>query len=82
MLQLPHVGNRASDVKKFVDLQLGRLQLDYVDLYLIHVPFSFTCDPTALTPLVNDNGEYELDTNTNHVATWKVILAYDTYSTR
>ncbi|XP_039757458.1 1,5-anhydro-D-fructose reductase-like [Pararge aegeria] len=71
--KLPHVGNRASDVKKFLDLQLKRLQMDYVDLYLIHVPFGFHCDAETLTPVVNSNGEYDLDLDTDHVSTWKVM---------
>lgn len=54
--QLPHVGNRASDVKKFLALQLSRLQMDYVDLYLIHVPFGFHCDPETFTPRIQHNG--------------------------
>lgn len=66
------MGNRASDVRKFLQLQLKRLQMDYVDLYLIHVPFGFFCDPEKLTPIVKSNGEYELDSKTNHVETWKV----------
>lgn len=66
------MGNRASDVRKFLELQLKRLQMDYVDLYLIHVPFGFFCDPEKLTPIVKSNGEYELDSKTNHVETWKV----------
>lgn len=71
-LQLPHVGNRAADVKKFLDIQLNRLQMSYVDLYLIHVPFGFKCDPEKLTPMVDKDGNYVLDMETNHVATWKV----------
>ncbi|XP_023939996.2 1,5-anhydro-D-fructose reductase-like [Bicyclus anynana] len=71
--KLPHVGNRASDVKKFLELQLKRLQMDYVDLYLIHVPFAFLCDADTLTPVVNANGEYQLDIDTDHVSTWKVM---------
>lgn len=66
------MGNRASDVRKFLDMQLSRLQLNYVDLYLIHVPFGFKCDPKTLTPVVKENGDYELDMETDHVATWKV----------
>ncbi|XP_068619414.1 aldo-keto reductase family 1 member A1-B-like isoform X2 [Battus philenor] len=71
--KLPHVGNRASDVKKFLNLQLSRLQMDYVDLYLIHVPFGFHCNLDTLTPVVKENGEYELDMDTNHVSTWRVM---------
>lgn len=70
--QLPHVGNRASDVDKFLEIQLNRLQTPYVDLYLIHVPFGFICDHKTLTPKVDDDGNYELDMNTDHIETWKV----------
>ncbi|KAJ0173726.1 hypothetical protein K1T71_010875 [Dendrolimus kikuchii] len=71
--KLPHVGNRAADVRKFLDLQLSRLQMAYVDLYLIHVPFAFHCDPDKLTPIIKQNGEYDLDTETNHLTTWKKL---------
>ncbi|KAJ8713924.1 hypothetical protein PYW08_007544 [Mythimna loreyi] len=71
--KLPHVGNRASDVEKFLDLQLKRLQTAYVDLYLIHVPFGFNCDHTTLTPKVDADGNYELDMETDHIATWKKL---------
>lgn len=72
LFQLPHVGNRAEDVDKFLTLQLKRLKLEYVDLYLIHVPFAFHCDDQTLTPKVKPTGEYELDTETNHIMIWKV----------
>ncbi|CAD0203821.1 unnamed protein product [Chrysodeixis includens] len=71
--KLPHVGNRASDVQKFVDLQLHRLGMSYIDLYLIHVPFTFKCDPKTLTPIVQTNGDYELDLSTDHVEIWKKL---------
>lgn len=57
---------------KFLNLSLERLQLDYLDLYLIHLPFAFICDEKTLGPVVND-GIYELDYETDHIATWKVL---------
>lgn len=48
--------------------------MDYVDLYLIHVPFGFHCNPQTLTPVVQSNGEYALDMETDHISTWKVTL--------
>ncbi|KPI92403.1 PREDICTED: 1,5-anhydro-D-fructose reductase-like isoform X1 [Papilio xuthus] len=71
--KLPHVGNRASDVRKFLDLQLSRLQMNYVDLYLIHVPFGFHCNFETMTPMVEENGEYDLDLDTDHISTWRVM---------
>lgn len=64
--KLPHIANRASDVDKFVIHQLQRLQTSYIDLYLIHVPFGFHCDPETLTPKVNPDGNYALDMETDH----------------
>jgi diketogulonate reductase-like aldo/keto reductase len=70
--QLPHVGNRASDVEKYLTISLCRLQLDYVDMYLVHVPFGFVPDKTSENPAKNADGSYILD-DTDLVAVWKVI---------
>lgn len=75
LFQLPHVGNRAADVKKFVKLQLQKLQMDFVDLYLIHVPFGFHCNQETLNPLIKPSGEYDLDMETDHLSIWKVRIS-------
>ncbi|KAK0164556.1 hypothetical protein PV328_003171 [Microctonus aethiopoides] len=68
--KLPNFGNRPEDVEKYIKLSLEKLQLDYVDMYLIHSPFGFVQDEKGCAPLV-ENGIYKLDHDTNHVAVWK-----------
>lgn len=68
--KLPPHANRASSVEKFLKGSLKALQLDYVDLYLIHVPFAL---PETDGPfLADDDGNLLLDTESSHVKTWKV----------
>ncbi|XP_033216487.1 aldo-keto reductase family 1 member A1-like [Belonocnema kinseyi] len=67
--QLPPSGNRPSGVEKFLKRSLADLQLDYLDLYLIHTPFTFEDIEGDLHP-VNENGEIKLDLTTNHLAVW------------
>lgn len=62
-------------------MSLERLQLDYLDLYLIHMPFSFICNEETLTPAVNDDGTFKLDLENDNVATWKVRLQKQTKKT-
>ncbi|XP_047099392.1 1,5-anhydro-D-fructose reductase-like [Schistocerca piceifrons] len=66
--KLPLTGNRAECVEKHLKQSLHDLQLDYVDLYLIHHPVGFQyVDP-------KDNGEEMLlDMNTDHVSLWKAM---------
>lgn len=70
--KLPPQANRASSVEKFLKRSLEALQLDYVDLYLIHVPFAV---PEVDGPFLADNdGNLLLDTESNHIKTWRVIF--------
>ncbi|XP_066599062.1 1,5-anhydro-D-fructose reductase [Prorops nasuta] len=67
--KLPPVGNRPGDVEKWIKRSLQKLQLDYIDLYLIHAPFAFVDEGEELHP-VNDKGEIKLDTHTNYLKVW------------
>lgn len=51
-------------------MSLQKLQLDYVDLYLIHMPFSLGSDEN-FAPVKNEDGCFKLEYN-NNVEIWKV----------
>ncbi|KAK4884359.1 hypothetical protein RN001_000630 [Aquatica leii] len=68
--KLPGSGNRPEAVKKFLKRSLENLQVDYIDLYLIHVPFGFKDIEGDLHP-VTPEGEIDIDVATNHVGIWK-----------
>ncbi|KAJ8942646.1 hypothetical protein NQ318_013359 [Aromia moschata] len=71
--KLPNCGNRPKDVERFLKMSLDRLKLSYVDLYLIHMPFSFFCNESNFTPLTNEDGTFCLDVNNDLIGTWKVM---------
>lgn len=69
--KLPPHGTRACSVEKFLKQSLADLQLEYVDLYLIHVPFTV---PEVDGPfLMDENQQIVLETTTDHVALWKAM---------
>ncbi|KAL6267392.1 hypothetical protein P5V15_000467 [Pogonomyrmex californicus] len=69
--KLPHFGNRPSDVEKFIKLSLEKLGLDYLDMYLVHMPFAFKLDENTSVAATDENGSYILDFNTDPVSVWK-----------
>ncbi|XP_039308864.1 aldo-keto reductase family 1 member A1 isoform X2 [Solenopsis invicta] len=69
--KLPHFGNRPSDVEKFIKLSLKKLGLEYLDMYLIHMPFAFKLDENTCTAATNKDGSYIFDFNTDPVSVWK-----------
>ncbi|XP_076653123.1 aldo-keto reductase family 1 member A1 [Halictus rubicundus] len=67
--KLPPCGNSPSGVEKWIKKSLEDLQLEYLDLYLVHTPFSFLgVDDKLYT--YDENGEVVLDTTTDHVKVW------------
>ncbi|XP_029036605.2 1,5-anhydro-D-fructose reductase-like isoform X2 [Osmia bicornis bicornis] len=69
--KLPNYGNRPSDVEKFITLSLKKLGLDYLDMYLIHMPFAFKLNESTNTAVTNEDGSYVLDLDTDPVSVWK-----------
>uniref|UniRef100_A0A8D8U9F4 Alcohol dehydrogenase [NADP(+)] n=1 Tax=Cacopsylla melanoneura TaxID=428564 RepID=A0A8D8U9F4_9HEMI len=67
--KLPPSGNRPSNVESFIKKSLEKLKVDYLDLYLVHTPFSFAEGPEVHP--VNEDGTFKLDLTTDHIAVWK-----------
>ncbi|XP_029679358.1 aldo-keto reductase family 1 member A1-like isoform X2 [Formica exsecta] len=69
--KLPPNGNRAKDVEKWIKKSLANLQISYLDLYLVHVPFAFE-NGEDLRPH-NENGEIRIDIDTDHLQIWSAM---------
>nr|CAD7413636.1 unnamed protein product [Timema poppensis] len=70
--KLPGTGNHAESVEKYIKLSLSALQMDYVDLYLIHSAVGKK--DYDRSPAGSDH-QAELDMNTDHVSVWKAMEA-------
>ncbi|XP_049842325.1 uncharacterized protein LOC126293251 [Schistocerca gregaria] len=72
--KLPFNGNRSESVEKYLKKSLEALQLEYVDLYLIHHPIGHLDVNGSLFPRDKD-GKVLLDMNTDHISLWKATEA-------
>ncbi|CAG7838232.1 unnamed protein product [Allacma fusca] len=67
--KLPPIGMTPAKVLYFLRLSLERLQLSYVDLYLIHVPFGFSYTSDETIPF--KDGKVVNDMNTDLIGVWE-----------
>ncbi|KAE9531547.1 hypothetical protein AGLY_010753 [Aphis glycines] len=65
LTKLPCYGNRPEDVDKFIKQSLHDLQLDYIDMYLVHLPIGLFKNGKS------EYSEMELDKSTDHLKIWK-----------
>ncbi|KAF5275188.1 hypothetical protein FQR65_LT04220 [Abscondita terminalis] len=70
--KLPPSGNRPEGVGKFLKRSLENLQVDYIDLYLIHLPTGFKDVNDQIFPMTPD-GQIDIDITTDIVAVWKAM---------
>src|SRR6476469_6441706 len=63
--------HRPERVRPAFEASLGRLQLDYVDLYLIHTPFAF--QPGDEQDPRDERGQVIYDSGVTLVETWRAL---------
>ncbi|KAJ8969572.1 hypothetical protein NQ317_005900 [Molorchus minor] len=68
--KLPPCAMRPAGVRKYLNKSLESLQLDYIDLYLVHTPFGLNEVEGNLHPTKPD-GTSDYDSTTDHLAIWK-----------
>uniref|UniRef100_A0A914QSA6 NADP-dependent oxidoreductase domain-containing protein n=1 Tax=Panagrolaimus davidi TaxID=227884 RepID=A0A914QSA6_9BILA len=70
--KLPPFYHRSEDVEKCFEEQLKDLQMDYVDLYLIHTSCACIKDPNELKYFLDENG-LAIEDNVDILETWRAL---------
>lgn len=70
--KLPAYGNRPESVQKYFKQSLDALQVSYVDMYLVHGPFTFREVEGTKFPMKED-GTADLE-HTDLIGIWKVVI--------
>ncbi|KAM0286426.1 hypothetical protein ACHAQH_000852 [Verticillium albo-atrum] len=66
--------HRPENVGPALEDTLNELQLDYLDLYLMHWPVAFKKDGTNPAPLTADGSEVAVDLGVSIIDTWKAMI--------
>lgn len=65
--KLPPMGMYPDKVEQYLSSSLKNLQLDYVDLYLIH-------SPEGIKQIPENKDEVKMDSTVDHAAIWRVRM--------
>ncbi|KAI1328533.1 aldo-keto reductase [Xylariaceae sp. FL0255] len=74
--KLAQTWHKPSDVAQGLDESLRDLQLEYVDLYLMHFPHAYECDDqhrTVRHPSGNGKPVIDYELSRNYITTWKAM---------
>ncbi|CAG0920665.1 unnamed protein product [Notodromas monacha] len=72
--KLPNTANRPESVEKYLKKELASLGLDYVDLYLVHMPVGLVeLSEDDLLPTDKETGMALFDPDSDHVKLWKAM---------
>lgn len=73
-MKLPPPGNRPGGPERWLKKSLKDLELDYIDVYLVHTPFTLKESGDDFKPM-DDEGNFIIDKSTDHLKVWSDMEA-------